>query len=386
MANAAPVVKPVAKPVAKPTVAPVSFPLKPGQLFIDKDKKVYAILKDDLFPTVPGYMLLKRYSPISNTLAVCDSSHLRFITPVGTYFVDSNFDFKVSGSTLWAYEWNAIGTPRIYNYTFIQSTPLVCAINNFPVKKVPVSSFSWMSGDGPTFFKFDSSFFYSPGQIYQTSYQTFNLSTGSVGTYTSYDLSMTYAGLRPIGFDGNKFYFTQKGNPQQIPHLGFIYSNFTIYLSNSVTIVTDFSDFPAMSATTNDMPATTIVSSKIYVWKRDKQLFSTYDATSGTFLGSYKPVSSISSQSAMRVTALASSADGKTLYILAERNGIPRFRFIVTCDTSSVTTPCKNNLIESSSSNGNELTGLAELKSGVVVAFIVDYSNGNYLAYYNIKV
>jgi hypothetical protein len=195
---------------------------------------------------------------------------------------------------------------------------------------------------------------------------------------------------RPIGFDGNNFYFTSNGNPQIWPHLGFTYANFTIYLSQSVSIVTDFSfsglyidDIPV---TANDIPVTVIVSSKLYVWKRDKQLFSTYDATSGTYLGSYKPVSSILSQSGIRVTALASSANGKTLYMLAEKNDISRTRFIVTCDTSSVTTPCKNNLIESSSRNGNELTGLAELKSGVVVAFVVDYSDGNYLAYYNIKV
>jgi len=280
-----------------------------------------------------------------------------------------------------------MGTPRIYNYTFIQSTPLVCAVNNFPVKKVPVStSFSWMNGDGPSFFKFDNSFFYSPSYDPSfPSYKTFNLSTGSVGTYTSYELSMTHNGKRPIGFDGNKFYFTIKGNPQIQPYLGFIYGNFTIYLSQSVSIMTDFSFQALLNPTSNDIPATTIVSSKLYVWKRDKQLFSTYDATSGTFLGSYKPVSSILSQSGIRVTALASSANGKTLYMLAEKNGISRSRFIVTCDTSSPTTPCKNNLIEASSRNGNELTGLAELKSGVLVVFIVDYSDGNYLAYYNIQ-
>jgi hypothetical protein len=127
--------KPTAKQTAKPPspVSASSFPLKPGQLFIDKDKVVYAILKDDRFPTVPGYMLLKRFSPISNTLAVCDTSRLRFITPVGVsnlYFGD--YDFKVIGNTLWAYAWHNNNYHQTLNFTFIQSTPLTCTINNFP--------------------------------------------------------------------------------------------------------------------------------------------------------------------------------------------------------------------------------------------------------------
>ena len=332
-------------------------------------------------------MSLKRYTPIGGNLAVCDTTQIRFTTPVGAYFLDDEFDFKVAGKTLWAYRWYIMNPSfsHTIKYTLVQSNTLTCATFNDPVKTIPVALSSYGAGRA---FKINNTFLIdNTNNPSYEGYKKYNLTTGNLeGTYYSPNNNLMINGIiiqytKPIGSDGNNVYFTS---------IYWSNFNYTIAFSNGVILQTDL--YRSNSGYNIMDPLVVIMSSKLYVWKNAKKLFGVYDATSGAGLGDYTPILNIdlSNMYSNYVSALASSSDGKTLYIYVEGSSPPVKRFIFSCDTSSPNTPCKKTLIGPSNDSGSAY-GLAELRPGVLVTLFNSYANYAVgyvlkLNYYNVPV